>query len=1151
LTGVPEGFSPASSENPSSTQHAAPEHVSFKTRDGAQAPAADAASVRSQLAGGSPMESGVRSRMENAFGMDFSAVRVHTDAAGAGLSDQLSARAFTLGGDIAFASGEYRPGTPAGDALLAHELAHVVQQGAVNRSSADHGREGASEEHDADKSSASAALAASTGRTAGKTRAFAARNDVPFGAGEYQPGTPLGDALMAHDLAHAVRQGRTPQTSAATEKALETDANLSAAGAMVSLWAGVRDGARELGRNAMPRLRGGLRLQRCDTSIGLTAEQRTEIWNAAITKQFEGLIAKQEGKVLPELQAFVEKSREILQDSTKQGLLPQEIYQLWDVARIAIIPLVPSAKAGTKDDKNEGLRTAAASGIQAFYDKFRDLVSGLDKFSHNEMHGKFSSGKVFANPFFSGRQHYEFSERLKKATSGSDWLAVFDDFKTASHQLFAYVGGKYQDQARSRETADLPAAHDRIGQTIKTLGPALEAGKASADEVTQTADLFDDFVVNLRAAVAPLDHEAHTSAGRTMGSTTYTSSYFSESKAYELRAEIRAARTEPSRWDSVFHDFEATAAAVTSYLADANRAGYSEQAEQLRLVGGVSAEIDDLLRNHPDAIKAPALFYPEDETDYVKDSAFVPAKAIPLYFYLYKDGSDWKMVDVTTPLKVKVNSAKSLPNGQPDPDDLLPQLDSKLRFPKGMLYVRMPDGTYGKRKTTAHRTVSEWATYIGLGLAAVAFGLASFGAGTAATLFVFGATVSGVIAAGADILEKRQQGLLTVTDVIIDVAQIVSEVAGFTAVTTGKILRGTMVAGFGALTEKVFVTAVISKIAAQGVALIAMDVTILEEFDAIDHAGGSAEDRKLAKERLAASALTTTAIVILSMQGDIADFRGKNLYIDEDFAGRALARPLRQDVHLFEQATKKIGSSAELEALLARKDLPENLLTRIRGEVDFALDAGKIPKDRLRGIVGKLGNAPDATKAAEVLAELRYANRITYAGELARDSEIITGAKAGKEQTLAGGRKVKIDPVSEGDALYVGRDNKVHLDEVKNTTNALRQKLTEKPQQLENLAKWRAGAADREIGVAIESQEGWTDVFAQAPNQKKAVLQVFIDEKITLRIGPFKMDVAKMEELWAKTAAKAKGMNMWPPKKEFFDNMPTLSDAEKFLGIKF
>ncbi|MGA2117418.1 MAG: DUF4157 domain-containing protein [Bryobacteraceae bacterium] len=103
VTGLPEGFSAGSATGPTAAKPAAaaPEQVSFKTRDGAQAPATDATAVRSQLGGGSPMESGVRSRMESAFGMDFSAVRVHTDAAGANLSDRLSARAFTVGSDIA------------------------------------------------------------------------------------------------------------------------------------------------------------------------------------------------------------------------------------------------------------------------------------------------------------------------------------------------------------------------------------------------------------------------------------------------------------------------------------------------------------------------------------------------------------------------------------------------------------------------------------------------------------------------------------------------------------------------------------------------------------------------------------------------------------------------------------------------------------------------------------------------------------------------------------------------------------------------------------------------------------------------------------------------------------------------------------------
>jgi hypothetical protein len=86
-------------------------------------------SVRDQLGSGSALPGAVRTRMELAFGADFGGVRLHTDAKAAQLSAQLNARAFTLGAHVAFGPGEYRPGTLVGDALMAHELAHVLQQG--------------------------------------------------------------------------------------------------------------------------------------------------------------------------------------------------------------------------------------------------------------------------------------------------------------------------------------------------------------------------------------------------------------------------------------------------------------------------------------------------------------------------------------------------------------------------------------------------------------------------------------------------------------------------------------------------------------------------------------------------------------------------------------------------------------------------------------------------------------------------------------------------------------------------------------------------------------------------------------------------------------------------------------------------------------
>jgi len=69
-----------------------------------------------------------RAFFEPGFGDDFSRVRIHRDAASAKKAAALGARAFTSGDDIYFGKDEYAPETGAGRKLLAHELAHVVQQ---------------------------------------------------------------------------------------------------------------------------------------------------------------------------------------------------------------------------------------------------------------------------------------------------------------------------------------------------------------------------------------------------------------------------------------------------------------------------------------------------------------------------------------------------------------------------------------------------------------------------------------------------------------------------------------------------------------------------------------------------------------------------------------------------------------------------------------------------------------------------------------------------------------------------------------------------------------------------------------------------------------------------------------------------------------
>jgi hypothetical protein len=94
------------------------------------------AAILGRLGTGRPLDGGVRSRMEPLFGQDFSGVRVHQGSEAASMSAGLDARAFTVGHHIALGPGEYQPGTIMGDALLAHELAHVVQQAGAARTAA-------------------------------------------------------------------------------------------------------------------------------------------------------------------------------------------------------------------------------------------------------------------------------------------------------------------------------------------------------------------------------------------------------------------------------------------------------------------------------------------------------------------------------------------------------------------------------------------------------------------------------------------------------------------------------------------------------------------------------------------------------------------------------------------------------------------------------------------------------------------------------------------------------------------------------------------------------------------------------------------------------------------------------------------------------
>jgi hypothetical protein len=90
------------------------------------------ARINALKSGGSPLPSATQAFFESRFGADFSNVRVHTGSEAEGTASAINARAYTSGRHIVFGAGQYAPNSRTGQHLLAHELTHVVQQGAAS-----------------------------------------------------------------------------------------------------------------------------------------------------------------------------------------------------------------------------------------------------------------------------------------------------------------------------------------------------------------------------------------------------------------------------------------------------------------------------------------------------------------------------------------------------------------------------------------------------------------------------------------------------------------------------------------------------------------------------------------------------------------------------------------------------------------------------------------------------------------------------------------------------------------------------------------------------------------------------------------------------------------------------------------------------------
>lgn len=105
-------------------------HLQAKSSGGLQARGIAPASVHSVLGQpGQALEPAARAFLEPSFGRSLGEVRIHDGRDASASAADVGAKAYTVGRNVVFGAGEYRPGTPEGRWLLAHEVTHVLQQG--------------------------------------------------------------------------------------------------------------------------------------------------------------------------------------------------------------------------------------------------------------------------------------------------------------------------------------------------------------------------------------------------------------------------------------------------------------------------------------------------------------------------------------------------------------------------------------------------------------------------------------------------------------------------------------------------------------------------------------------------------------------------------------------------------------------------------------------------------------------------------------------------------------------------------------------------------------------------------------------------------------------------------------------------------------
>lgn len=214
------------------------------------------------------------------------------------------------------------------------------------------------------------------------------------------------------------------------------------------------------------------------------------------------------------------------------------------------------------------------------------------------------------------------------------------------------------------------------------------------------------------------------------------------------------------------------------------------------------------------------------------------------------------------------------------------------------------------------------------------------------------------------------------------------------------------------------------------------------------------------------------------------------------------------------------------------KAISAELKASLQGSLAKVADSGRFDQEGVCRVLRQIAGAKNDAQALEYIAQLEHGLRVVAEGRLHAEGQIFFEARHGTHE-LAPGKRFDFGPQPRGDAivedadlLYLGADEKVHVDEVKNTAHALVDKISVKTKgpdgtktttfdrkYLRKMESWAAqDPENRVVSIVIHTEKKWTEIARRDVHQLR-LIDLLEKHRIPLEISGQQLSLNEWQEI--------------------------------------